>query len=75
LRLRIAAWNAMIGQQAGDPAKLAAALVTLAAHDNPAQRWVKGADAVATVEQRPDDLLAEVDTDSDVSGHLAHDDA
>ena len=65
----------MNGHQAGDPAKLAAALVTLAVDENPPQRWVAGADAVATVEHKAKDLLAQVDAHRQLSSHLAHDDA
>jgi hypothetical protein len=71
----IAAWNSMNGQQAGDPAKLAAALVTLAGEKAVPQRWVAGADAVATVEQKAKDILAQVDAHRDLSSNLAHDDA
>ena len=42
----VAAWNAMNGKQGGDPAKLAAGLVTLAGQENPPLRWVAGTDAV-----------------------------
>ena len=45
----------MNGQQGGDPAKLAAALVQLAASDEPPLRWAAGADAVAAVEQKAQD--------------------
>jgi NAD(P)-dependent dehydrogenase (short-subunit alcohol dehydrogenase family) len=69
----VAAWNGMNGQQAGDPAKLAAALVTLAEAENPPRRWVAGADAVATVERKAKDLLAEVDAHRELSSSLAHD--
>jgi NAD(P)-dependent dehydrogenase (short-subunit alcohol dehydrogenase family) len=68
-----AAWQAMNGQQAGDPAKLAAALVTLAEQENPPLRWVAGADAIATVEQKAKDLLAQVDAYRALSSNLAHD--
>jgi len=68
----IDAWNSMNGQQAGDPAKLAAALVNLAQQDVPPLRWVAGADAVATAEQKARDLLAQVDAYRDVSSDLAH---
>jgi NAD(P)-dependent dehydrogenase (short-subunit alcohol dehydrogenase family) len=71
----VADWNGMNGQQAGDPAKLAAALVTLAVEENPPRRWVAGADAVATVEQKAQTLLVEVDAYRQLSSHLAHDDA
>ena len=46
------AWEAMNGKQGGDPAKLAKALVTIADRASPPPRWVAGADAVATVEQK-----------------------
>jgi NAD(P)-dependent dehydrogenase (short-subunit alcohol dehydrogenase family) len=71
----VAAWNAMNGQQAGDPAKLAAALVTVTEQENPPLRWVAGADAVATVKQKAKDLLAQVDAYRELSSNLAHDDA
>ena len=54
----VAAWNAMNGQQGGDPAKRATALVQLASRDEPPRRFVAGVDAGATVEQKAKDLLA-----------------
>jgi NAD(P)-dependent dehydrogenase (short-subunit alcohol dehydrogenase family) len=71
----VAAWNGLNGQQAGDPVKLAAALVTLTGEEDPPRRWVAGADAVATVEQKAQTLLVEVDAYRELSSHLAHDDA
>jgi NAD(P)-dependent dehydrogenase (short-subunit alcohol dehydrogenase family) len=71
----VAAWNAMNGQQGGDPAKLANALVQLASQDQPPLRFVAGADAVATVEQKAKDLLAQADAYRELSSNLAHDDA
>jgi len=71
----VAAWNAMNGQQGGDPAKLANALVQLASQDEPPLRWVAGADAIATVEQKAKDLLAQADAYRELSSNLAHDDA
>ena len=53
-------WESMNGKQEGDPAKLAAALVQIVDQDNPPVRWVSGADAVAAVEQKARDLLAQV---------------
>ncbi len=70
----IEAWRGMNGQQGGDPAKLAAALVTLTTLDEPPQRFVAGADAVAAVEQKAHDLLAQIDAHRDLSTNLAHDD-
>jgi NAD(P)-dependent dehydrogenase (short-subunit alcohol dehydrogenase family) len=71
----VAAWNAMNGQQGGDPAKLANALVQLASQDEPPLRFVAGADAIATVEQKATDLLAQADAYRELSSNLAHDDA
>jgi NAD(P)-dependent dehydrogenase (short-subunit alcohol dehydrogenase family) len=70
----VAAWNAMNGQQGGDPAKLANALVQLASQDEPPRRWVAGADAIATVEQKAKDLLAQADAYRDLSSSLAYSD-
>ena len=70
----VAAWKAMNGQQGGDPAKLATALVQLASRDEPPRRWVAGADAIATVEQKANDLLAQVDAYRELSSSLAYSD-
>ena len=70
----VAAWNAMNGQQGGDPAKLATALVQLTGQDQPPLRWVAGADAIATVEHKAKDLLAQADAYRDLSSSLAHSD-
>jgi NAD(P)-dependent dehydrogenase (short-subunit alcohol dehydrogenase family) len=71
----VAAWNAMNGQQGGDPAKLATALVQLASQDEPPLRFAAAADAIATVEQKAKDVLAQVDAYRELSSNLAHDDA
>jgi hypothetical protein len=68
----ITAWNGMNGRQSGDPAKLAAALVRLAGQDAPPRRWVAGADAVATVEPKAKELLAQADASRALSGSLVH---
>jgi NAD(P)-dependent dehydrogenase (short-subunit alcohol dehydrogenase family) len=44
-------WKGANGQQTGDPAKLAKALVTIAAEEKPPLRFLAGADAVDTAEQ------------------------
>jgi NAD(P)-dependent dehydrogenase (short-subunit alcohol dehydrogenase family) len=67
------AWNGMNGQQGGDPAKLAAALISLATSQKPPVRWVAGADAVAGVEQKAKDLQAQVDAHRELSSSLSHD--
>ena len=67
------AWEAMSGKQGGDPAKLAKALVTIAAEDPPPLRFVAGADAVETVQRKARELLAQVDAYRDLSTSLAFD--
>jgi NAD(P)-dependent dehydrogenase (short-subunit alcohol dehydrogenase family) len=57
----VTAWKGMNGLQGGDPAKLARALVQLAGQDEPPLRWVAGADAVASVEQKAHTLLAQAE--------------
>jgi NAD(P)-dependent dehydrogenase (short-subunit alcohol dehydrogenase family) len=71
----VAAWKSMDGQQVGDPAKLAAALVYLAAQDEPPLRFPAGADAVATFEKRAKQLLNQANAHRDLSSRLAYDDA
>ncbi|MCW2695313.1 MAG: short-chain dehydrogenase/reductase [Modestobacter sp.] len=74
-RQTVTAWKSMNGQQGGDPAKLARALVELADQDEPPVRWVAGADAVAGVEQKARDLLAQVAAHRELSSSLARDEA
>lgn len=74
-RRTVAAWNQMNGQQGGDPAKLAGALVQLAGTPEPPQRWVAGADAVQAVDEKASTLLAQVAAHRELSSSLAFDDA
>jgi NAD(P)-dependent dehydrogenase (short-subunit alcohol dehydrogenase family) len=69
----IAAWRSMNGTQGGDPAKLAAALVTIASLETPPLRWQAGADAVATVEDKARTLLAQADAHRELSSSLGYD--
>jgi NAD(P)-dependent dehydrogenase (short-subunit alcohol dehydrogenase family) len=71
----VEAWKGMDGQQAGDPAKLADALVLLAGQDEPPPRFVAGADAVKAVEGKARLLLAHADAHRELASSLAHDDA
>jgi NAD(P)-dependent dehydrogenase (short-subunit alcohol dehydrogenase family) len=71
----VAGWKSMNGQQAGDPAKLADALVRLAGQDEPPLRFVAGADAAEYVETKAKLLLAQVGAHRELSSSLAHDDA
>lgn len=63
----------MNGKQGGDPAKLGAALVTIAALETPPLRFVAGADVVAGVEQKAQLLLAQVDAYRELSSSMAID--
>jgi hypothetical protein len=74
-RQTVTAWKGMNGQQGGDPAKLARALVQLTYSDEPPLRWAAGTDAVAAFEQKANLLLAQADAHRDLSSSLAHDDA
>ena len=65
----------MDGQQGGDPAKLADALVRLAARDEPPRRFPAGADAVTTFEDRARLLLEQAQANLELSSNLDHDDA
>ena len=69
----VASWKSMNGQQGGDPAKLANALVYLASQNEPPLRFVAGADAVQTVEQKARTLLAQADAHRALSSNLAFD--
>jgi NAD(P)-dependent dehydrogenase (short-subunit alcohol dehydrogenase family) len=71
----VEAWKGMDGKQGGDPAKLADALIELAALEEPPVRFAAGADAVATFEQKANELLAQADAHRELSTNLAHDDA
>ena len=71
----IATWTGMNGQQGGDPAKLATALIQLTGQDEPPLRWAAGADAVGVVEQKANTLPAQVDAHRELSSSPAHDDA
>jgi NAD(P)-dependent dehydrogenase (short-subunit alcohol dehydrogenase family) len=71
----IAAWKSMNGRQAGDPAKLARALLAIAGQDQPPLRFVAGADAIAGVEAKARELLAQASASRALGGDLAHDDA
>jgi NAD(P)-dependent dehydrogenase (short-subunit alcohol dehydrogenase family) len=71
----VAAWKSMDGKQGGDPAKLADAIVKLAALKEPPARFAAGADAVQTFEAKASTLLAQAQAHRDLSTSLAHDEA
>ncbi len=65
----------MNGQQGGDPAKLGAALVAIAAMDTPPLRFVAGADVVDSVEKKAQLLLDQVEAHRKLSSTMALDNA
>ncbi|GHH55513.1 NAD(P)-dependent dehydrogenase (short-subunit alcohol dehydrogenase family) [Streptomyces umbrinus] len=69
----IAAWKSMNGQQTGDPAKLARALLTIADRAEPPLRFVAGADAIEGVEAKARELLAQAQASRELGGDLAYD--
>ncbi|MET9901605.1 SDR family oxidoreductase [Streptomyces sp. NPDC006446] len=71
----VAAWKGMNGQQGGDPAKLARALLTIADQADPPLRFVAGADAIEGVEAKAGELLAQAQASRELGGNLGHDDA
>ena len=66
----IARWQGMNGQQGGDPAKLAAALIKVADLDDKPLRWMAGADSVASAEGKANTLLAQAQAHPDLSNNL-----
>jgi hypothetical protein len=68
----LAGWKATHGQQAGGPAKLAQALLTIASQEPP-RRFLAGADAISTAEQKIADLRADIASNRQLSTALAFD--
>jgi NAD(P)-dependent dehydrogenase (short-subunit alcohol dehydrogenase family) len=66
-------WKSQNGRQSGDPTKLARALITIASQDPPPRRFIAGADAIATAEQKITDLRTQIDANRDLSTSLAFD--
>ena len=69
----VAAWKVMDGKQGGDPAKLARALVKLAALEEPPLRFAAGSDAVQTFEAKANALLSQAKAHQGLSASLAYD--
>jgi NAD(P)-dependent dehydrogenase (short-subunit alcohol dehydrogenase family) len=69
------AWETQNGQQQGDPAKLAQALLTIADEEQPPLRFIAGADAIGTVEQQIAALQQQIDGFRELSSSLAIDGA
>jgi NAD(P)-dependent dehydrogenase (short-subunit alcohol dehydrogenase family) len=68
-------WKGYNGQQSGDPAKLAQALITITSQEKPPRRFIAGADAVGTAEQVAATLQQQTDAYRELSSSLAYDNA
>ena len=68
-------WDGMNGQQGGDPAKLAQALLTIADQEQPPLRFIAGADAIAQAEEKLAERQQQIDAFWDLSSSLALDEA
>jgi len=68
-------WKGYNGQQSGDPAKLAQALITISSQEKPPRRFIAGADAVRTAEQVAATLQQQTDAYRELSSSLAYDNA
>ena len=66
-------WKAQNGHQSGDPSKLARALVAIADQNPPPRRFIAGADAIATAEQKIADLKAQIEANRALSTSLTFD--
>ncbi|NQX13412.1 SDR family NAD(P)-dependent oxidoreductase [Microbacteriaceae bacterium VKM Ac-2855] len=69
----IAAFAGMNGQQPGDPAKLARALVTLSDSGELPLRFIAGADAAAAIEKKQAAVQQQIDANRSLSESLSHD--
>ena len=69
----IAAWKSMNGQQGGDPAKLADALVMLSDAGSLPARVVAGADAMGAIEQKQAAVQEQIDMNRELSAALSYD--
>jgi NAD(P)-dependent dehydrogenase (short-subunit alcohol dehydrogenase family) len=70
---QMAFWKGYNGQQSGDPAKLARALITISSQEKPPRRFIAGADAVETAEKVAATLHQQTDAYRELSCSLAFD--
>ena len=70
---QLAFWKSQNGQQSGDPAKLARALLCIASQEPPPRRFIAGADAIGTAEQKVADLREDIESNRPLSTSLDFD--
>jgi NAD(P)-dependent dehydrogenase (short-subunit alcohol dehydrogenase family) len=68
-------WKGYNGQQSGDPAKLAQALMTISSVEKPPLRFIAGSDAVDTAEKVAATLQQQTEAYRELSSSLAYDKA
>jgi NAD(P)-dependent dehydrogenase (short-subunit alcohol dehydrogenase family) len=66
-------WKSQNGKQSGDPAKLAQALLKLAGQNVLPRRFIAGADAIGTAEQKVALFQQQINACRDLSSSLAYD--
>ena len=66
-------WESQNGQQSGDPAKLAQALLSITDEAQPPFRFIAGADAIAQAEDKLAERQQQIDAYRDLSSSLALD--
>ena len=69
----ISAWKSMNGQQGGDPAKLADALVMLSDAGSLPARFIAGADAMGAIEQKQASVQEQIEKNRALSAALSYD--
>ncbi len=63
-------WVSQSGQQPGDPAKVAQALIRIANEKQPPRRFIAGADAIGIAKQKVADLQAQIEAYPDLSAAI-----
>src|SRR6202790_5067783 len=66
-------WKGYNGQQSGDPAKLAQALITISSLEKPPARFIEGAKPVGTADKVAATLQQQTDAYRELSSSLAYD--
>jgi NAD(P)-dependent dehydrogenase (short-subunit alcohol dehydrogenase family) len=66
-------WQSQDGQQAGDPEKLAQALLTIVGEDPPPRRFLAGADTIALAQRKIDELQEQIESHRELSTSLTFD--
>jgi NAD(P)-dependent dehydrogenase (short-subunit alcohol dehydrogenase family) len=66
-------WSAQDGQQAGDPDKLAEALLRIVDENPPPRRFIAGAEVIALAERKIDELQAQIESHRELSTAMTFD--